>query len=262
MSKIIEALKAHSREISEEKPAGTPTQEELAGIYFAGSKNLPAEKRPDTPLVIKVIEKPRASSLIPWVIASVAFLITALSLFSTKRVFIDIKVIDEKGFFAAPAERAPSEKSSEAPAEAQIVAARDFSFEGAAKLSSTKDGGMLMLVNSSVAPFARANTELDPPLDLSNSKIIFSARGYKGGENVAISLKDSHNLSAFSKGKFYPFPSLSTRWQKAEITFNDSVGVFDKKKVSSLRFDFGSKDTENKPGDTVFIKDIQIVPLG
>ena len=37
----------------------------------------------------------------------------------------------------------------------------------------------------------------------------------------------------------------------------DTAKDFDAKNVTSLRFEFGSKDTGNKPGDTVFIKDLQ-----
>ena len=47
----------------------------------------------------------------------------------------------------------------------------------------------------------------------------------------------------------------------AEIEVTDAVKKFDQKRVTSLRFDFGSKDTNNKSGDTVFIKDLRIVPL-
>src|SRR3989338_4066348 len=117
MSKIIEALKVRSagreeglsadaaREVTVEKTSHELTQEQLADIYFS------ATGRPRTaepPVIIKIIERSRLASWIPWMIASFAFLITAASLFSTKRIFVDIKVLDEKSPFVrslqAPAE--------------------------------------------------------------------------------------------------------------------------------------------------------------
>src|SRR5688572_23156315 len=111
MSKLMEALKASAKDkpaVSEETGARSAktdyemTQEQLAEIYFSGTEKRPQESRP--PMIIKVVEKPGMASLIPWIITSVAFLITAFSLFSTKRVFVDIKVIDEKSGYFAPAE--------------------------------------------------------------------------------------------------------------------------------------------------------------
>jgi hypothetical protein len=132
-------------------------------------------------------------------------------------------------------------------------------FEGAAYLHSSRDkNGGLTLINSSVAPFARAVLSLDPPLDLSSSRIIFYVKGGRGGENVAFALKDADNHQGFYKGRLYPFPDrLTTSWQKAEIHLEeDTAKDFDAEHVTSLRIEFGSKDTGNKPNDTIFIKDL------
>ncbi|OGW82491.1 MAG: hypothetical protein A3C47_03930 [Omnitrophica bacterium RIFCSPHIGHO2_02_FULL_51_18] len=281
MSKLIESLKASAKEFSKKEGSGDPgapakkspyemTQQQLADIYFSGPEKL---KRYDEPLVIKVIEKPRLSSTLPWVISSVAMLLAAFSLFSAKRVFVDVKVIDEKHARLYSASRAPAEDENPVSTDASSESAwqikygdtfsmQDFIFEGAAKLQSSKDKSSLTLVNSSVAPFARANLFFRSALNLKGAKIVFYAKGGRGGENIAFSIKDSGNLSAFPKGRTYPFPaSLTTDWQRAEIPIYHTEGKFDEENVASLRFDVGSKDTENKPGDTVFIRDLQVVPI-
>ena len=119
------------------------------------------------------------------------------------------------------------------------------------------------MTNSCVAAFARANLYFNSPLNLAGSKIVFYAKGQKGGENLALALKDRGNVAAFERGTIFPFPNnLTTDWQMAEILMDSGVKEFDEKKVSSLRFEFGAKETKNKPGDTIFIKDLQIVPAG
>ncbi len=275
MSEVIESLRAGAREFSKKQSMETDpnprkktdyelTQEQLADIYFSGSEKI---KKSELPLVIKVIEKPRTSSAVPWIITSIAFLITAFSLFSTKRIFVDIKVLDERGpYFAAlqdatdsgyPANSTARNPQTETPDQYSF---QNFVFEGAAILNSSKDKTALTLVNSSVAPFARAQLHFSPPLNLTVSKIVFYAKGTRGGENLAVALKDRRNILAFDKGKIYPFPGrLTTDWQKAEISVSDVVQEFDVKNVASLRLEFGSKDTKNKPGSTVLIKDFQIV---
>ncbi len=273
MSKIIEALKAKGRaltsnggqikEFKTEKSGYELTQEQLADIYFSATGKT---KAPEAPIIIKVVERPRLASLAPWFITSIAFLITALSLFSTKRIFIDVKVVDDKTPYSrlATTEAPVSEASAEAKkavfenARGNPLSSQEFVFEGAAYLKSSRTKSGLTLVNSSVAPFARATLYLDPLLNLSHAKIVFYAKGERGGENVAFALKDGDNIQAFHKGVVYPFPyALSTNWQKAEILLTDAAKDFDARNVASLRFEFGSKNTENKPGDTVFIKDLQ-----
>ena len=267
MSKIIEALKVRSspKEMTVERSGRDLTQEQLADIYFSATGK---PKTSEVPVIIRVVEKSRSSSLIPWIITFAAFFVTALTLFSTKRIFVDIKLIDEKSPYLRVMQHDSEEASyggSGAPQtalSANKFFAQDFNFEGAAYLNSSKDrNGGLTLINSSVAPFARAVLTLDPPLDLGHANIVFYAKGGRGGENVAFALKDKENIQGFYKGKIYPFPDrLTTSWQKAEIAVDlDTTKDFDGKNVTSLRFEFGSKDTGNKPGDTVFIKDLQWV---
>lgn len=271
MSKIIEALKAHARDLPKKEESAPSksgyemTQEQLAEIYFSGTGK--SVQKTDPPVIIKVIERPRMASLIPWIIASVAFLITAFSLFSTKRIFVDIHVVEEKSPIVARAEHealsenTPGESSGESYYGSPI-SFENTRFEGAARLNSSAEKNGLTLVNSSVSSFARANVNLPEPLSIAGSKIVFYAKGYNGGENIAFAMKDRGNVQAFAKGKIFPFPALlTTQWQKAEIPVGESVPGFDPKNVTSLRFEFGSKDTDNKPGDTVFVKDLRVVPL-
>lgn len=270
MSKLIEALKRHGGEFSStpseqkpkelhiEKSSHELTQEQLAEIYFSATGK---PKNSEPPVIIKVIEKPRMASILPWLITSIAFLITAFSLFSTKRIFVDIHVVDEKSSLSAPALAPASSRESEASTgPAEQIPLEQFIFEGAAYLKSSRESGLLTLINSSVAPFARATLHFDKPTDLSRGKLVFYAKGNHGGENIAFALKDSENIQAFRKGKTYPFSkALTTSWQKAEIPLSSAVKDFDARNVTSLRFEFGSKDTDNRSGDTIFIKDLHWV---
>jgi hypothetical protein len=115
-------------------------------------------------------------------------------------------------------------------------------------------------VNSSLSNFGRASLYFKTPFNWQDSKIIFYAKGLKGGENLAVAIKDAENVLAFTKGKIYPFPNgLDTEWQRVELDAKSAtVREFNPKKISSLRFEIGTKDTDNKPGDTLFIRDLQV----
>ncbi len=281
MSKIIEALKTRSiqmpkdgftenrpKEFRIEKTAQDLTQQQLADIYFSATGK---SKSAEPPVIIRVVETPKIASYIPWLIASLAFFVTILALFSSKRVMVDVKVFDEKSIRwqesaydreEASALTRPAAESTAQALTANKLSAQEFAFEGAAYLNSSKDkDGTLTLINSSVAPFARASLIFDPPLDLSRARLIFYAKGGRGGETVAVALKDAENVQGFYKGKLFPFPDrLSTSWQKADIGLQEETAKdFDASHITSLRFEFGSKDTGNKPGDTVMIKDLQWV---
>lgn len=272
MSKLIEALKTGGREFTsrqttEAAPKKTDhqmTQEQLADIYFSASDSKQRKQLEAPPVIIKVVERQSLASLIPWIITSIAFLITAFSLFSTKRIFVDINVIDEKSpIFSQWKETEESPDHQQAEEEistAGKISMKSAFFEGASKLKSTADKNSLVLVNSSVSPFARATLRLNPSADLEGMKIVFYAKGTRGGEALAFALKDEDNVLAFHKGKVTPFPEgLSREWQRVEIHASDAVSEFDKNKVIGLRFEFGT-NLDNKPGDTVFVKDLQFVP--
>lgn len=256
MSKLIDSLRVSSKEAVERQPSDHQlTQEQLADVYFSSGEK---KKKSEYPMVIKVVEKRPAMSFLPWIITSIAFLITGLALFTTKRVFIDIHIVDEKSSYVRASKGADSASSS---AQALAVPLDQVIFEGAARLKSSADGKSLTLVNSSVANFARANVRFKSPLNLTTSKIVFEARGAKGGENLAFALKDAGNILAFEKGVFFPFPyGLTADWQRAEIPLENLTKGFDLRRVSAIRVEFGAKDAQNTPGDTIFIKDFRLVP--
>lgn len=281
MSKIIEALKVRSsqmpkelssedqpKEVRVERSSHELTQEQLADIYFSATGK-PRTSEP--PVIIRVVERARLATFIPWLIACAAFVATLFSLFSTQKILVDVKILDEKtAAYYGLDRRAPEGETGPSSPEASgkpgdsshRFATQDFLFEGAAYLNSSKDkNGTLSLINSSVAPFARATLQLDPPMDLSRTKIVFYVKGGRGGENVAFAMKDKENIQGFYKGKIYPFPDrLSSSWQKAEIGMKDETAKdFDSRNVTSIRFEFGSKDTGNKPGDLILVKDLQWV---
>lgn len=295
MSKIIETLKAssfenHKREVSP-KDALPPKseadqtrksnyqmiQEQLAKTYFSSPEKF---EKLDHPLIIKVVDKPKIYYIFPWVMSILAFAIAIFALFSAKRIFIDIKVIDDQKAVIASyretlpvkedeggetkAETKPSQPQEETPVlrYGDRIPMEGAAFDGAAKLKSSSDKNSLTLINSSVAPFARATLNFAHPVNMVASKLIFYVKGSKGGENLAIALKDTENVLAFSKGKIYPFPDgLIPDWQRVEIPLMATTKNFNPKNVSSIRFEFGSKDTENKPGDIVFVRDLRVEPL-
>lgn len=273
MSKIIDALRARTpeptknengsaREVRVEKSNYELTQEQLADIYFSATgKQRPAELPP--PIIVRVVEKAGFAAYMPWIITSIAFLITALSLFSTKRILVDIKVIDDKQSYAVSEPALPPMRaaSEEAPVSSvNKISLQECVFEGAAYLKSTRDKDGLTLVNSSVSPFARATMHFDPPINLEGATIVFYAKGAQGGENIAIAMKDKENVQGFDKGRLFPFPHrLTTEWQRVEVPLSETSREFDARNLTSLRLEFGSKDIGNKPGDTVYIKDLQWV---
>lgn len=276
MNKILEEVQRSlpddvksKRLVGVEKKAADPrkasydlTLEQLAGVYLAGSDR---SKKPDaSPVVIQLVDQRRGvNALIPWIIASVAFLITALSLFSTKRIFIDVQVVDDATLSRqrTEARRAPAPPLPAGPrTAATVLSPLDFVFDGGGRLNSSKTSAELTLVNSSLAPYARAHHYFRVPADLTGQRLVFEARGSQGGEGVAFSLKDRNNVNAFAKTKYHPFPDgLTTDWQTAEIPLTDLAPEFDPRGVSALRVDFGAKETGNQPGDTVFLRNIRFV---
>jgi hypothetical protein len=269
MSKLLEALKASVRENKETtaKSEYESVQEQLASVYLAGDKS----RKPEYPMIIKVIEKRGLPGAIPWIITSLAFLLTAFSLFSTKRIFVDVQVIDENSPYIAALRHGTLLPEPEPWAQSNDEVSKDgvngslqlksAVFEGASKLKSSSEPNLLTLVNTSVAPFARAAMTLPEPTNLSGYKIVFDAKGAKGGENIAFALKDRGNVLAFAKGKVFPFPgALTTDWQRAEIRLDEAVEAFNEKSVVAMRFEFGS-NVQNHPGDTIYVKNVRIIPL-
>ena len=215
-------------------------------------------------MIIKVIEKPHASAAIgPWLISLIAIVVTAFSLFSTKRIFVDIKVIDDQAMYVPSTfDQSSLKRTTKTLGDGRQIRLDDFIFEGAALLKSSKTDNLLTLANSSVSNFAKAAVSFDPGLNLSSSKLTFWVKGIHGQENFAVAMKDEGNLMAFPKGKYYPFPlGLTNDWQKVEIASADFLANFDSKNIAGLRFEFGTKEIGNKAGDVILIKDLSIEPI-
>ena len=115
-----------------------------------------------------------------------------------------------------------------------------------------------MVCAKGLKPFARATLYFDPPINLEGATIVFYAKGGQGGENLAFAMKDKENVQGFDKGRLYPFPHrLTPEWQRVEIQLAEASQEFDVRNLTSLRLEFGTKDIGNKPGDTIYIKDLQ-----
>ncbi|MBI4353160.1 MAG: hypothetical protein HY593_04455 [Candidatus Omnitrophica bacterium] len=240
---------------SDKKQSYQVTLGQLADVYFAGTG-----KKRESPIVIQVVEKRRSLPWVSWLAASFALLLAAFSLFSTKRILVHVQVVDAAAPEAASKPHRQGRGGEGRGEEGRRLPLEGLVFEGASKLKSSKEGGTAALINSSVAPFAQANLYFEPPLDLSAKKIVFYAKGGKGGENLAVALKDQNNVQAFERGRLFPFPDrLTSGWRKAEIFVEETAALFDKRRVTHLRFEFGSKNAQNKPGDAIFIKDLRIV---
>src|SRR3989338_8821124 len=173
MSKIIEALQEKARTLKTKPadktdPASLPestrtaspqklTQEDLAEIYFSGSQG---SKKLPSPTVIRVIEK-RRSFLVPWILSSLALVASIFALVSSKKIFVDIHIVDEA---AVPTFTRPYAPAYSKPAAAPSVASStlnyhealrlnplQFRFSGGAVLNSTRDQDGISLANSSLS---------------------------------------------------------------------------------------------------------------
>ncbi|MCG3176049.1 MAG: hypothetical protein MOGMAGMI_00987 [Candidatus Omnitrophica bacterium] len=277
MSKIIESLKLHqksgpAKQAVERKTtsvtggaAAEATRDKLADIYFSARNRSPQTFQSDQPVIIKVVEPPRFLSVLPWMIASLAFLITAFSLFSTKRIFIDINIVDDKNPFI---ETDRSERGRDYPSPpptavepsgASHLPLKQFVFEGAGAQQSSAEKAGLRLVNTSRASFSRATLPMSEPLDLTGRKLMFEARGVNGGEHLGVALKDTGNVTAFVRGRVFPYPDgLSTEWRRAEVTLTDLSPGFRPNSVQAIRFDYGQKDAGNRPGDIILVRDLRV----
>src|SRR3989338_4943888 len=207
MSKIIETLKHGAAEFKK-KTSSDLTQQQLADIYFPEPGKV---KTSEYPTVIKVTERQKQTPFIPWSIASLAVFLFFVSLFLNKKVFIDIKVMNDRATALVSQSDPHSqldeiqytasscEQANQAGSKTDIIHLGDklpmekFIFQGASTLKSSKNKSQLTLINSSVAPFARAIFSFEEPVNLTNTKVVFYAKGYRGGENIAFSMKDRDN---------------------------------------------------------------------
>jgi len=275
MSKIIEALqeriqptkKSKQPKSSESGKAYEMTQQELADVYFAGSGKKP-EKLP-APTIVRVIDKKNRTFFFPWLITTLALLLLTFALFSSKRIWIDVQIIDESVWDTA---RAPSPRqppiphqavplTATSPEDVQLLSPLNFRFAGAAVLNSSRERHMLTLMNSSLSGIAYAAMDFKPSVNALQRKLVFEARGKNGGEQLELIFKDADNNSSLNQKRIQPFPTgLSTHWQMAEITIQEGP-AFHANRITQMRFEFGSQRTENESSSALFLKNIQWLPI-
>lgn len=284
MSKIIDSLQKRFGTQSEvealmsgsgapqpqERPSRQQIHEQLADVYFQGPRQqqqqlISDEANPSfhAPTVVRVVDRSR-SYFFPWVVTLLALALSVFTLFSSKRIAIDVRITDA----AAPQTSAPAEPIYAVPAPAAVsrlaeavsLAPSDFIFSGAALLRSSKERQQLVLTNSSVSGLAYAHAMFNPPFNALGTRLYFEARGMKGGEKFEIVLKDANGNTSLNWKPIIPFPDgLSSEWQPAVIDF-EPTRFFDPSAIQQIRIEFGTQRTGNAADATLMIRNLQWAP--
>jgi hypothetical protein len=262
LSKIYEALeKLKKRTPPSQTPSTTArplsyeaTQKELAEVYFSNT----SKTRPmPSPTVVRVVEK-RRSYMIPWVITTLALFIMVFALFSTKRIAIDINLLDDG--MTSPA-RGVGLGDQPVPGTIEIPLT-GFQFSKAAIGASNISDDVLKLGNgySAGSVSAYAATDFQPPFGAADYVLSFEARGKDGDESLEVIFKDESFQSSLNAKPIYPFPmGLSRQWQRAEIKIVSS-NRFNAKKIIQLRFAMGSGRVHNASQSEIFIRNLRWKP--
>ncbi len=281
MSKIIDSLQKRfgtptGIEAAQTSPASQSDRsarreihEQLADVYFQNPKQQIAEdpQAPfHAPTVVRIVDRSR-SYFLPWVITLLALALSAFALFSTKRIAVDIRIMDsavpqpDSGAVAAAAPSDAGRPAARAAiAEALPMSPSDFIFSGAALLRSTREKQQLVLTNSSVSGLAYAHANFNPPLPALGKRLYFEARGMKGGEKFEIVFKDANGNTSLNWKPIVPFEGgVSTDWQPAVIDFEPSR-FFNPNAIQQLRIEFGSQRTGNSADATILIRNVQWIP--
>lgn len=279
MSKIIDSLQKRFGTVSEsEAPHPSPAasqpgrtarqqvHEQLADVYFQNPKQLAEDPRGafHAPTVVRVVDRSR-SYFMPWLITLLALALSIFTLFSTKRVAIDVKIIDDAAQIGAdstgiPPSHAAAHLASASLPEVVAMNPSDFIFSGAALLQSSKDKQQLVLTNSSVSGLAYAHAVFNPPLAALGKRLYLEARGLNGGEKFEIVLKDSNGNTSLNWKSLVPFEGgVSTEWRSAIIDF-EPTHFFNPDAIQQLRIEFGSQRTANPANATILIRNIQWIP--
>jgi len=90
------------------------------------------------------------------------------------------------------------------------------------------------------------------PLDLGRHRLVFNAKGHKGGEELMVIFRDamyrSRQIKVAERG-------LTPDWREFFIDL-DNIGVINAGQIKDVRFEFGHSMTNNPPGTVIFLKDI------
>lgn len=280
MSKIIDSLQKRFGTVSpaetvQSSPASHADRtaarhqihEQLADVYFQGPKQLSDDPQAafHAPTVVRVVDRSR-SYFLPWIITLLALILCAFALFSTKRVAIDIRIMDAAVSKPAVDTEAPVRMTPEALETSRILPEvlamnpSDFIFSGAALLRSSREKQQLVLTNSSVSGLAYTQAGFNPPLAALGKRLYFEARGLKGGEKFEIVFKDSNGNTSLNWKPIAPFADgLSTEWQPAVVEFEASR-FFNPESIEQMRIEFGTQRTGNSTDATLLIRNIQWIP--
>lgn len=279
MSKIIDSLQKRFGTGSSGEPASagpsapaaerTPRQqihEQLADVYFQGPRPSIEEagRSFQPPTVVRVVDRSR-SYFLPWLITLLALVLSTAALFSTKRVAIDIRVMDAASDVAPsphatePAAGPAKNPRVEAP-EVITLSPTDFIFSGAALLRSSRERQQLVLTNSSVSGLAYAHISFNPALPALGKRLYFEVRGLKGGEKFEIVLKDSNGNTSLNWKPIVPFEDgVTTEWQPVVVDL-EPTRFFNPNALQQLRIEFGSQRTGNAADATLLVRNLQWIP--
>lgn len=282
MSKIIEALqkpkpfaKKSATMVPEDKARSRfKTQSQLADVYFSGPKTGEQAALPE-PTIIRVVEKPAVSAG-PWVISVLALLLACFTLFSSKKIAVQITVADQNAPEAAGAHvpdmaRIMPDAPHDAEAMIRPVIGRsdlpvqiplrgsDFVFSGAAVLNSNATNGEMTLANSSLSGLANALVHFDPPFQAAQYYLQMEARGAKGKEKLEFLFKDMNGNNNLNVKKILiPEEGLTTQWQPIVV---ELIGTphFDANAIEQMRIEFGTQRTANSADATIFVRNLKWV---
>lgn len=259
----------------QERPTRQHIHEQLADVYFQGPRQqqqqplISDEASPSfhSPTVVRVVDRSR-SYFFPWLITLLALGLSIFTLFSSKRIAIDVRITDvaapQPSLTTAPIYAVSAEAAPAASGLAEVVSLEpsDFIFSGAALLRSSKERQQLVLTNSSVSGLAYAHAMFNPPFNALGTRLYFEARGLKGGEKFEIVLKDANGNTSLNWKPIIPFPDgLSSEWKPVVIDF-EPTRFFDPAAIQQIRIEFGTQRTGNAADATLMIRNLQWAPSG
>jgi hypothetical protein len=233
-------------------------REELANTYLKTSAKTQAGL-PDRKGLPGRFRMPRIS--IPWVVACVALVLTAVLFISKSNIDIKVRISSSLPFV----DKERSSGSVEAAVggiffisggEANRDLVRETFFTGDAKPLSRSANGELILANSRGQGWASFKIEFRKPMDFRRLDLRYSARGEKGAEKLVLLVIDSDNKSY--KVASDVATNLTKEWHTYTINFRPVREMVDMARVAALKFEFGSMTAGNSAGSAIFMKDIYV----
>jgi len=131
---------------------------------------------------------------------------------------------------------------------------RNSFFKGDAGVFSKLTDDELVLVNSKGHGWGNYIIDLKEPMDFSKRNLNYAVKGKYGDECLVLEIVDGDNRS-YRMGDELKEP-LSDEWKEHVIDFDSAKNILDIKRISSIRFEFGSLTAGNSRNATIFLKDI------